>query len=215
MAKRIPFLFWMIVVSITFLFSACTDMKLSKLVSTDPKPILKENLLLASQESSAKYKVNIEAFHQKMSGILMVKSVNKDTLRLLMITELGLKVFDVSFYSDDTFLVNYIMNHLDHPYIKNVIFENLQTLWPKENPLFDTSLFYSKRKKQTIIVQQKKDSKCYYFYSDALELTEIIPYVKAKRKSSIEVSEENNEFLIHTKRPTMQIRLKKISDVIK
>ena len=134
--------------TLAVLFISCSNLKLLD-IQKIPKNniIIPENLLIQQPFSKATYKINIDVFHQKMSGMLIVKQNTSNSLRMLMITEFGLKVFDVEYFRGDSIQIYYLMKHLNYPHLVNSIFDNLKVLWPGILTNNSNVYFYNEKKK--------------------------------------------------------------------
>lgn len=171
-----------------------------------------ENLWFSELQEKALYKINIEAFHQKQGGVLMVKQSGESSLRLLMVTEFGLKVFDVEYFKGDSVQVHYIMKHLDNPYIVNALFDNLKVFWPNILTNRTTEYFYSEKKKEYLYRLGTEVEQWNYLMSQDKEIRKIERSANGRKKASIQFDNQTEEILIKTKRPSISIRLKKITD---
>ena len=97
---------------------------------------LQESITLYSpiqfnESGQANYRCKIEAFDQLITGVLIFKKVEQD-IRVVMITDFGLKVMDLSLFKDGTYQVNYMMKHLDYKFVRESFSFNLMMLLQKE-----------------------------------------------------------------------------------
>jgi len=100
------------------------------------KQKLQESIILNSpiqfnKSGQANYRCKIEAFDQLITGVLIFKKVEQD-IRVVMITDFGLKVMDVSLFKDGSYQVNYMMKHLDYKFVRESFSLNLMMLLEKE-----------------------------------------------------------------------------------
>jgi len=100
------------------------------------KQKLQESITLYSpiqfnESGQANYRCKIEAFDQLITGVLIFKKVEQD-IRVVMITDFGLKVMDLSLFKDGTYQVNYMMKHLDYKFVRESFSFNLMMLLQKE-----------------------------------------------------------------------------------
>jgi len=203
----------LIVLVLLIIFSSCANLKLQSWENIDeigmPKP---ENLWFKNQEQKALYKINIEAFQQKQGGMLIVKQDDLSSIRLLMVTEFGLKVFDVEYYKGDSLKLNYIMKHLDNPYIINALFDNFKVFWPNILTNVKTDYYHHERKTEYLYSLENGEEKWFYLYDNEKQLYEIQRIENGRKKSIINLDIQTKEILLKTKHPSIRIRLKKIDN---
>lgn len=84
-----------------------------------------------NKSGQANYRCKIEAFDQLITGVLIFKKVEQE-VRVVMITDFGLKVMDVSLFNNGTYEVNYMMKHLDYKFVRESFSLNLMMLLDKE-----------------------------------------------------------------------------------
>ena len=82
------------------------------------------------KNGQANYRCKIEAFDQIISGVIVFKQVD-DSIRVVMITDFGLKVMDINLFHDATYQVNYIMKHIDYKFVRESFALNLFMLMEK------------------------------------------------------------------------------------
>ncbi len=87
-----------------------------------------------TDEGQANYRCKIEAFDQHISGVMIFKEKNEGD-RVVMITDFGLKVIDISFAADGSYVINHIMKHLDYKFLKESFALNISMLLNKQIPL--------------------------------------------------------------------------------
>ena len=111
-----------------------------------------------NQRAMAKYRCKIEAFDQKISGVLIFKQLI-DTLRVVMITDFGLKVIDLSLYEETNYKINYIMKHLDYEFVRESFALNILMLLPQKQ---SSDLAYYENVDESLIYNSKFNM-LYYF----------------------------------------------------
>jgi hypothetical protein len=198
-------------VILLFLLSSCGNYRLHSWSLTNKKTSTQaENLWLASGLKKAVYKINIEAFHQKQSGILIVKQNLSESFRLLMLTEFGLKVFDVEYFKSDSVVLHYIMKHLDIPYVKKALFDNLKLFVP-ETVNFNQSKYYNRgtaKIERFTYTNENWD----YQYDLPNSLVAIRRFKNRKLAADVQFDKSTQNISIQTKHPHISIRLKNITD---
>jgi len=198
--------------SLAFVLAACGNLKLQNKQNISIAAYkIPKNLFFEHLENKAIFKINILAFHQKISGILLVKQEDASALRLLMVTEFGLKVFDVTYYKDQVMEIHYVMKHLDNPYITNALFDNLKIFWLDSMNHREGKFFYSKKKKVYLYQLEKENEKWLCFFNQAKEINEIQRFNNNKKRAFLLYNKKNDEVSIQTKHPEIYIRIKKIT----
>lgn len=211
MGLKYRYIFGLLVLMI--FFSSCGNLKVGAWQKLSESSIdLPENIWFEDSQKKALYKINIEAFHQKQGGILLVKQNKVSSLRLLMITEFGLKVFDVEYFKGDSIQLHYIMKHLDNPHIINALFDNLKVLWPNILSDKNVNYFQNERRKEFISRLKSGEEQWDYLMSQNQEIYKIERFENGRKRVLIEFDNLKGEILLTTKRPSISIRLKKITN---
>lgn len=196
--------------------SACANLKLEAPPKSMQNISLPSNLLVQAGKTEAQYKINIDAFHQKMSGLLLVKQKNTESVRMLMITEMGLKVFDVEYFSNDSVQYHYIMKHLDKPFLLNVLFGNLKLFWPNTKKDNKYTAGYLSASEELVYWQEKGDEKRSYFFNKMGQMLKAERRVNGKKKGVLDVvNEDVSSYTLTTKGPKLSIRIKPIDHAAK
>jgi len=86
--------------------------------------------IIFNKNGQANYRCKIEAFDQIISGVIVFKQID-DSIRVVMITDFGLKVMDINLFQDATYQVNYIMKHIDYKFVRESFALNLSMLMEK------------------------------------------------------------------------------------
>lgn len=211
MGLKYRYIFGLLILMI--FFSSCGNLKVVAWQKLSESSIdLPENFWFEDSQKKAVYKINIEAFHQKQGGILLVKQNKVSSLRLLMITEFGLKVFDVEYFKGDSIQLHYIMKHLDNPHIINALFDNLKVLWPNILSDKNVNYFQNERRKEFISRLKSGEEQWDYLMSQNQEIYKIERFENGRKRALIEFDNLKGEILLTTKRPSISIRLKKITN---
>ena len=195
------------------LFSSCGNMRIHNWQKISESSVdFPGNFWFEDSQKKALYKINIEAFHQKQGGMLMVKQENESSLRLLMITEFGLKVFDVEYFKGNSVQLHYIMKHLDNPYIINALFDNLKVLWPNIWADKTVNYFQNEKRKEFITCLESGIEQWNYVMNENEEIQKIERLENGRKRADIQFDILNGQIELKTKRPSISIRLKKISN---
>lgn len=113
------------------------------------------------------YRAKVEAFDQKISGQLIIK--NQDTnYRAVMITDFGLKVIDLTIFTNGDYHVNHIMKHMDYQFVKHSLALNILMLLPQDFNIGHDSYNAG----QQLLVHAPQIHSIYYLKDDKLQKVE-------------------------------------------
>ncbi len=174
---------------IFILFVSCRTYKLK---DVQPLPLHKsfktENLFFTSPQDYI-YKCQMEVYGNNISGIIIIKKINKNTHRVVLTTDFGNKMIDFEI-SDNDFKLNYVLPDLDKKMVINFLKNDFQELLRQKYIL--TERFENN---ESIIDISKDENKTYYlFYGKKTEMLTQIVYTK-KNKEKI-------NFTFEAKSPT-------------
>jgi hypothetical protein len=155
-----------------FGFSSCSPKVLHGL----EKQSLKQSVVLAPMvdygvNGQVNYRCEIHAFSNPIKGLMIFKQMENEE-RVVIITDFGLKVIDISYKNDGTYVLNYIMEHMDTDYIKGYFVYNIAMLIRKQISLSakifknseyvvysDDSYLYFQKNNKTEKVERYRGSK--------------------------------------------------------
>ncbi len=118
--------------------------------------------------NKAVFKARLTFGKHYLSGLMIFKTVDTGNIRVVFITEIGLKIFDFEFENNDskkTFFVHYCMKGLD----RKIVLKNLGNdigLLLKQTETQNFKLFIEKEEKHTILKNIQDDKACYYFFDN-------------------------------------------------
>ena len=69
------------------------------------------------------FHTNIDIYKNHFGGILVIKSLTPDSYRVVYITELGIKIFDMEFFRNDDFKLHYCLDEIN----RNSVIKTLKT----------------------------------------------------------------------------------------
>jgi len=107
------------------------------------------------------FKPEIEAFGKEASGLMIAKRVNATDYRVLFMSHMGMKMFDVEF-KKDSFVVHYLISFLDKPSVRKLIESDLSLLLRK--PMKEPTSSFIHRKDSVLMLRQKQDARYYYYH---------------------------------------------------
>ena len=155
-----------------FCFSSCSPKVLHGL----EKQSLKQSVVLAplvdyGLNGQVNYRCKIDVLNNPISGLMIFKQMENGE-RVVIITDFGLKVIDISYKNDGTYVLNYIMEHMDVDYIKGYFVYNMAMLVRKQISLSakmfknseyvvysDDSYLYFQKNNKTEKVERYRGSK--------------------------------------------------------
>jgi len=142
------------------------------------KQTLNQSVSLASmidyqENGQANYRCKIDAFEQHISGMMIFKKTEQNR-RVVMMTDFGLKVIDISYDNEGGYVINYIMKHFDYKFIRESFALNiamlLQTRIPQGNNSYQRAedwvyyappvLFFQKDQQTLRVERYRGKNKC-------------------------------------------------------
>lgn len=185
---------------ILFSFFSCQPKVLRNLSQIQaPAEIHLASMIDIDHGEERTYRASFSGFQQSMSGLLVVKKIDED-YRFVMITDFGLKVFDLSINSAGKYDFHHIMKHMDYDFLKNSLALNLLMLLPydidSEVEYYSNNdlLIYAPQKKMLYFVKEEKINQVYRF--------------KGKRKVGAKASFDDQNIRIEQHQPEIRIQLK-------
>ena len=151
------------------------------------------------QHSVAKYRCKIEAFDQKITGVLIFKQ-QIDTIRVVMITDFGLKVIDLSFYEENKYTINHMMKHLDYEFVRESFALNILMLLPQKQ---SNDLAYYENGSESLIYYSKLNM--LYYFNDHKKYKIERYRSKSKLISIASINQETMECRIAQFNPVMHM----------
>ncbi|OFX48208.1 MAG: hypothetical protein A2046_08270 [Bacteroidetes bacterium GWA2_30_7] len=80
-----------------------------------------------SETTSLLYKAKVETFGKYYSGLLFIKPSSSDTVRIIFMSEIGLKFFDFEINGNDN-KINYCFESMNKEYIANTLVNDLRLM---------------------------------------------------------------------------------------
>lgn len=109
------------------------------------------------------YNTSIDVMKQHFSGIMVFKAMEADTHRVVMLTEIGLKVFDFEFSGNSDPRVHYIMEPINRKMLIKTITNDIGLLVAKYKD--QPECFMDKRSGDSIIRYKNKGRRNDYIYA--------------------------------------------------
>lgn len=141
-----------------------------------------ENPYFSNPAEDYVYKANITFYGNELSGILIIKKIDKDTHRLLCTTQFGNTLFDIEF-TKGGYTVRSVIDDLNKKIILNTLIRDFDVLL-KEHRIVTTrytNAIYEVRKNK-----EKKRYHYYYYKKPEGVLSKIVHTTKNKNKFTIQ-----------------------------
>lgn len=161
---------------IFLLFVSCKTYKLTDVKSVSNSEKTVENLYFSSNEDYV-YKCQMDIYKNHVSGILILKKINKTAHRVVLTSDFGNKLIDFEI-SENDFKLNYVLPDLDKKIVINFLKNDFQQLLKRQYPVSES--FENDNSK---IYLSKVDKKIYYlFFNKENGLLKQIIYTKNNKE---------------------------------
>jgi len=199
---------YLVLLGMIFSLAACQPKAMRRLEKMEMFDVSAfEGFMPMEAGKAKKYRCKIDAYGQKISGILVVKKQERGT-RMLMMTDFGLKVIDIIFRENGSYQINYLMKHLDYPMVRKAFALNLQMLLTPDRKA-DLDIY---RNQEGILVHDRAQS-LIYFLDKANKLQRVQRY-HGNRKLLAEAKMQDEDWIfIQQYKPSIVIKLKSMDDV--
>jgi len=125
--------------------------------------------IVADEYQKLWFKTEIEAYGKEASGLLLVKRVQHSDFRVVLMSHMGMKMFDVEL-KKDSFVVHYLISFLDKPSVRKLLRNDLSLLL--QTPQHNQSRYFVHKKDSTQMLAQKNDGRYYYYQYRNRQLTQ-------------------------------------------
>ncbi len=194
---------------VIWLFFSCSSYpKKQQFITTQVAKSHITNSYFSDVSKDYVYKTRISVYDNDFGGLLIIKKVDNKQHRVVFTTEMGNKIFDFSFYTDD-FKVNYILDDLNKPLLINILKQDFKVLIKE-----DISILNAYKTSNTHIYKTTINNKeHYYFVQDAI-LNKVVRANNGKEKVRFLFSEISDTIAKHIEikhnNIQLQINLKSI-----
>ena len=108
------------------------------------------------------FKAQIQLYNKYFSGLLFIKSIENNTIRIVFVTEIGIKIFEFEFINND-FNVHYCLEMFNKKVILKTLEKDIKLLLM--NNLVDekVKIFEDKKSKNKVYKLKKNGQSNYYF----------------------------------------------------
>lgn len=140
--------------------------------------------VINTEGKSQQYITSIDFFNKHLTGLLVVKQTDSVTKHIVLVTELGMKLFDFE-VKDSSFTVAYVFEPLNKPSFINALSTNLKNslLIPL---LGKRGQKYSGKENEFIFVLHEPKQKHYFTVTPNARLLKKEVFHKQKRSSKVE-----------------------------
>jgi len=150
----------LISLSVLVLVSCGSYPKKQNLQLVEPSVSIIKNPYFSNADKDYVYKANIDVYDNSFGGIFIVKKISEKQHRIVFTTEMGNKLFDFSFNSDD-FKVNSILEELDRKILINILEKDFRVLIKENLRITET---YTLAEQQ--VYKTEINKKPHYYYKN-------------------------------------------------
>jgi len=133
------------------------------------------------------FNTRVDLIRNHLTGLMVAKETGRDTFRVVMITEVGLKLFDFEFTPDHTMKVHFIIDAMDRRILIKTLSEDIGMLLM--HPASGTNDRAILQDKKGNIIYRYRDhcKKTYYFHTEDSSLPYYAERMKGiSRKATVE-----------------------------
>jgi hypothetical protein len=125
--------------------------------------------------NSILYKTSIDIYKNHFSGLMVIKPVSDESHRILFITELGIKIFDMEFFRNGEFRLHYCLEALNRRSVIRTLKNDLGLMIhniPDLNKKI--KIFGDVQSGQTVIKQKSGLGARHYFVGEGFNCVDVI-----------------------------------------
>lgn len=148
-----------LIVHLVLSCSASDAGKLSPLKESFTRPVS----WFDSQSGRYLFNTSIDAIGNHYSGITVVKPMDKGNYRTVMMTETGLKIFDMEFFPDSVRVIHYIMEPLNRKILIKVLTRDISLILMNYGSKENHPCFRSEGDNGSRVVVCKSGREKYYY----------------------------------------------------
>jgi len=112
------------------------------------------------------FRTHVDIYRNHLGGLMLFKPVNEKGYRVLFMTELGIKIFDMEFLSNSEFKLHYCLDALNRKSVLETLKNDISLII---NPLPEDSRIKILRERRTgnpVIKSREKQGVKYYFVEE-------------------------------------------------
>jgi hypothetical protein len=119
------------------------------------------------------FNTDIDIMKNHFSGLTVIKPTANDTCRVVFITEVGLKIFDMELYPSGNYTVHYIMSAVNKKPLVKILAEDMSTITMNGLSGIQPELFHMNNSDDNIYLYRYNGKKRYYH----VKKTAVHPYL--------------------------------------
>lgn len=190
--------------------SSCTTVYNLRFKDCNKKNIQKEEIpQLVNEVETSLYKGSFDVYGRYLSGLLYLKPTQEQSYRVVFLTEVGMKMFDVEVFKDD-FKVHYALKYLDKKILWNLLEKDLRLLLTEN--LIGEKICFCNYQEQKMLRHRKK--RTYYFFNEDNTLKKIEKRSRFRSKMFVYLENHQNQYpteiKVEHKGIDLNIKLRKI-----
>jgi hypothetical protein len=114
------------------------------------------------------FSTKIDILKNHFSGLMVVKPVNKDHYRVIFLTEVGLKIFDMEFFPDKEFMVHYMIEAMNRKPVVKTLGNDMSLILMNRLSGIKPVYLHKKGYSDRVFKYKNQGRKNYYFTKDSL-----------------------------------------------
>jgi hypothetical protein len=155
---------FLLAINALLLFPGCLAVKIVSLKKTGEKIISQNEIAsFSAAGETLLYKASIDIASHHYSGILLLKNMDNSS-HIVMITELGIKLFDLEINKDTSRLI-YVFEPINRPRVTRMIMEDMKLIFQNNFEGQNATSYLNKRNGE-IVYKIKANEKNYLCYME-------------------------------------------------
>jgi hypothetical protein len=156
-----------------------------------PEPIEPLNDIIPwfqREDNPILYETAVDIYKNHFSGLMVIKSISEESHRAVFITELGIKVFDMEFFSKGDFILHYCLEAMNRRSIIRTLQNDIGLMIrnvPDQNIKY--KVFSDRLSHVKIIMQRSGPGTRYYFMeTGSHNINKIIQHTGLRKKVNLQ-----------------------------
>jgi hypothetical protein len=116
------------------------------------------------------FNAGIDLMKNHYSGLMVVKPVTGGSYRVIFLTEMGIKIFDMEFLDNRTVRIHYIMEALNRKALVNTLTNDISLVLMNGLSGLEYELLTQRHSTDTLFRYRDRMKKTYYFTADSADL---------------------------------------------
>lgn len=133
-------------------------------------------------DTTALYNTQVDVLQHHFSGLLLFKPMSNGSMRVVFMTEMGLKFFDFEFGSDGSFTKHYVLPKMDKKAVVKTLRKDFEMILMRQNPATAKALTNGQYRYTTYPLQKGN-----IYYISSMDCTELLRVENGGRKPVVEV----------------------------